>query len=613
MSKLSSIILASLVAFSMSYPFINQYDVFIEYDLDDANAVWDAYDSHVYVKRTTPDGNSIQRGIDLIENNSIFIMRFWEPFVYDGEIKWDEDPFDDWTWQFYFHSLRMVSHLINAYELSNNITFLAKAQWFIESWMDANPHPNNQMSERAWDDHSTANRISTMIYFWDHYRDSEIFDETFANELLNMLRKHGEYTASGANYFWGHNHGIYQDRALLQLAGIFPHFKDSADWEQTANKRLATHIEEGVTTSGVHKEHSPAYHYLVMKLFIDINLFNQHYGIENQKITDLVYSMQEYLVHVAKPDGTVPMVGDSFDDKVIGMSKDFVTNEHLLYEVTNGQEGVEIEQHSIVYYDAGVAIFKNDWDNQTELYFALFNAFHSDVHKQSDDLSFVLTYGNTDYFVDTGKYNFVEKDPYRVFIRSVFSHNTISVDNQTYDFRNLLFVDNPQIEKYEINENYSYVRASHTIFSGVEITRTAIVFNGGAMYLHDQINSQTSHSYSQIFNIGPDVNFNQTSDGGLELSSMIDDTSLTLTQLSNFDGFETFYGSEAPIRGWQSTTFNEVSPIHSVHYYANGDSVSFNTVINMDLEITSVEVLDDENSNFYTFDFENQQSISIEI
>ena len=169
MAKLYSIILVSLVTFSMAYPFIDQYDISIDYDLEEANLIWDAYDSHVYVKRTTPDGNSIARAVDLIENNSIFIMRFWEPFVYDGDIKWDEDPFDDWTWQFYFHSLRMVSHLINAYELSNNVTFLAKAQWFIESWMDANPHPNKQMSERAWDDHSTANRISTMIYFWDEF------------------------------------------------------------------------------------------------------------------------------------------------------------------------------------------------------------------------------------------------------------------------------------------------------------------------------------------------------------------------------------------------------------------------------------------------------------
>ena len=136
---------------------------------------------------------------------------------------------------------------MNAYEISLNLTFLEKAQWFIESWMEHNPNPNNQASERAWDDHSTANRISTFMYFWNYYRNSEIFDQEFAIELLNMLRKHGEFTANPDNYFWNHNHGIYQDRALLQLAGMFPIFKDSQDWTDIANQRLSEHIENGVT------------------------------------------------------------------------------------------------------------------------------------------------------------------------------------------------------------------------------------------------------------------------------------------------------------------------------------------------------------------------------
>ena len=597
----------------MTYPFINNYDTFIDYDIDEANEVWDSKDSHVFVKRTTPGSNSVRWATDLVENNSMFIMRFWEPFVFDGDLEWDEDPFDDWTWQFYFHSLRMVSHLLNAYEISSNLTFLEKAQWFIESWMEHNPNPNSQASERAWDDHSTANRISTFMYFWNYYRNSEIFDQDFGIELLNMLRKHGEFTANPDNYFWNHNHGIYQDRALLQLAGMFPIFKDSQDWTDIANQRLSEHIENGVTSSGVHKEHSPAYHYLVMKLFIDVNLFNLHYGIENQAISDLVYNMQEYLVHIAKPDGTVPMVGDSFNDKVLSISQDVVTNEHLLFEITNGQQGVEIGSNSIVYDDAGVAIFKNDWENQTPIYFALFNAFHSTVHKHSDDLSFVLSYGETDYFIDTGKYNFVESDPYRAFIRSVFSHNTISVDNQTYNFRNDDFIGNPQIESFAITENYSYVRASHTLFDDVKITRTAFVFNNGAAYIHDRCESSKHHSYSQIFNIGPDVDFNHDQNGNLNLSSNIDDTNVTLKQLNQISAFATFNGTTNPIMGWQSTTFNEVSPINAISYYIDGKDIEFNTVINLGNTITSVDYTVLEDTISYSIEFENSHEIIIKI
>ena len=607
MSRLTSIVLAGLVAFSMAYPYINNYDIFIDYDIDRANQVWDDYDSHLYVKRTTPVSNTIEWGENLVEKNEIYLSSHWDVFVYEGELNWDEDPFDDRSWVFYYHSLRMVSHLMNAYELTSNITFLEKAQWFLESWMEENPNPMNQVSEFAWGEHSTANRISTIIYFWDYYRNSEIFDEDFAVELLNILRKHGEYTANNDNYFWGHNHGIYQDRALLQLAGMFPIFKDSDEWTSIANARLATHIDEGVTDSGVHKEHSPTYHYIVMNLFIGVNLFNEHYGIENQQITDLVYDMQEYLVHIAKPDGTIPMIGDSIKDKVMSISEDLVINEHLLYEITNGQKGIKIENQSIVYLDAGIAIFKNDWDNHTPLYFALFNAFHSKVHKQSDDLSFVLSYGQTDYIVDAGKYNYDESDPYRAFIRSVFAHNTISVDNQTYNFRNDDYFDNPIIESYSIEENYSVVRASHTIFDGVKITRTAIVLNQGAVFLHDVMESTESHSYSQIFNFGPDVSLDNDELGNLQLNSSIDDTSLSIQQLTTVDGHAIYNGSTDPIRGWQSTALNEVNPITSISYYLDGDYAAFSTTFNMDLEIVNVDISD----NVYLFTFAEQPSLSV--
>lgn len=608
MSKLTSLLVVFLVTFSFCYKMINDIEKFVDYDLDEANEIWNEYESHTYVKRTTPTTKSIDIANDIVNNDEIFIMRYWETFHFDGDLDWSEDPFDDWTWQFYFHSLRMVSHLLNAYEISGNMTYLEESKWFIESWMSHNPNPDHQASPRAWDDHSTANRISTFIYFWDNYRNSEIFDDEFAVELLNMMRKHGEYTADSSNYYWGHNHGIYQDRSLLQLGTLFPIFEDSREWVDISNSRLKLHLDDGVTESGVHKEHSPAYHLLVMKLFMDIDDFNEHYHNKNDKLSSLVYKMQEFLIHIAKPDGTVPSVGDSFSDNVMRHPKESVTNEHLLFEITNGLEGVEIENKSIVYSDAGIAVFKNDWDNEKPIYFSLFNAYHSFVHKQSDDLSFVLTYGDTDFFVDGGKYNFVESDPYRIFIRSVFAHNTISVDNQTYDFREESFIGDPVIDNFHIGSDYSFVKASHSIFDGVDITRTIIFFSQGAIYIHDSITSNDLHSYSQIFNIGQDVVLDVNNSRNILLTSSIDESQINLKQLNNIDGFMSYYGSLEPMRGWKSTTFNQIEPISSLSYYLDGSDVEFSTTISIDLDIDGVE----HNDGSYKITFSSGDEIVVD-
>ena len=84
-----------------------------------------------------------------------------------------------------------------------------------------------------------------------------------------------------------------------------------------------------------------------------------------------------------------------------------------------------------IYPDGGVAIFQNMWDENTPFYFLFTTAYHSNVHKHADDLSFLLTYGKTDYFVDSGKYSYNEHE-YRKYFRSTLAHNTITVDGKSY-------------------------------------------------------------------------------------------------------------------------------------------------------------------------------------
>ena len=587
----------------------------IEYNLDDVNIFWDQYETHYYVKRTTPTGDSIEIADKLINDNEIFLLRYWEPFVYyENELDWSEDPYDDSTWQFYFHSLRMVSHLVNAYELDGNISYLEKAKWFIESWVEHNPNPQEQASSRAWGDHSTANRISTFIYFWDYYRNSEIFDEEFANVFLNILRIHGDFTAVDENYSWGKNHGIYQDRALMQLAVFFPIYERSDEWYNTSVSRLSDHFTEDITPSGVHKEHSTSYHKLVLTLFMSISKFNNHYNIGNEELANTIYKMQEYLVHIAKPNGTIPLVGDSVGDYVLGFSDDQITNEYLLYLSSDGNLGEKIAQDSIVYEDAGIAIFKNNWEDSSSLYFALFNRFHMVTkHKQCDDLTFVLTLQDTDYFVDSGKYNYDEKDPYRIFMRSIFAHNSIAVDGESYDIQDKSNIGKTAIEQYEIASDYSYVKASHTLYEGVKITRTVIFFNDGAVYFHDEIESDEQHEYTQTFNIGEDVNIDYSDTTNVFLSSLIDNTSLTLKQLNEISEFESYYGSDDPIMGWQSTVFNEVSPITSLNYYLEGKDVAFQTVINIGLNIIEVDNFQEDGKEVYVFKFDDNSTERIEL
>ena len=132
-------------------------------------------------------------------------------------------------------------------------------------------------------------------------------------------------------------------------------------------------------------------------------------------------------------------------------------------------------------------------------------------------------------------------------------------------------------------------------------------FNEGAVYIHDSIKSDVSHSYSQIFNVGQDVILDTNQSSNISLTSIIDGSKINLIQLNKIDAMSSFYGSLEPIRGWKSTTFNQVEPIPSLNYYIDGDNVEFSTCININIAIEQVE----QNNGTYQFLFSNGSTISV--
>ncbi|MEH7110440.1 heparinase II/III family protein, partial [Bacillus sp. JJ1764] len=320
-----------------------------------------------------------------ITHDYLYVNKSFSPYKSDSVITWKENPFNDKTWCFYFHSLDMVGYLMNAYELDPRQEYLEKSKWFLESWISSNPSPENQVSPFAWEDHSTANRVINIIYFLEFYRESELYDDTFYQKVLGTLEVHGQFLYDDKNYNFSNNHGIFQDRSLLELSIMFPEFTDCHKWFDKAIKRIESRLERDVTVSGVHKEHSASYHIVVLKLFREINDFLLYHNKSVPILKDKVFKMEEYLAHIVKPDGKIPMTGDSGNDSISFLSVENITNPKLLYVRSNGNVG-EIPTKDIVYKDAGVAIFRNDWEINTPIYLKFISSFHSQTHKHADDL-----------------------------------------------------------------------------------------------------------------------------------------------------------------------------------------------------------------------------------
>lgn len=515
------------------------------------------------IKRYEPKSNETLNHADDILENKIYVGDEWKPVKIENPT-WLENPYKDDSWVLYYQSLDFLPYVLNAYEATGKKEYLEKANFYVFEWIKSNRKIYSSKSNFAWNDHGTANRLLNLIQFWKSYRESELYNDKDAKELMYSLVQHGKFLNEDGNYTKS-NHGIMQDQALIELSVLFPQLPKANEWFEKADKRMLASIERDVAKDGVHKEHSPSYHTLVKELFVDSKNFMKHYDKYDGEFDTSLKRMDKYEKHLVMPDGNYPLLGDSEDNKVNGFN-----------EIPSLEDAV--------FKDGGVAFFRNNWNTaENPIYFMFTAAFHSVVHKHADDLSFVLSYGDTDYFVDSGKYNYTVDDPYRQYVTSVFAHNSIAVNDKSYEF-DTHKIGKSEISEFESNSTYSLVRGRHTIYNNVEIERTIIYLKPSNMIIHDKIVSFNENKYSQIFNIGENVNVQKVNDNEFLLKSKIDSSAIKLKQLESngSDGVNVYEGSEDPIRGWQSNTLNEKHPITSINFNKKGKNQSYMTVINLD-------------------------------
>ncbi|EEL48199.1 heparinase II/III family protein [Bacillus mycoides] len=562
-------------------------------------------------KRKIPNNSTLEIAQMLLDNE-IFLFKIWPSYKFEKELTWSEDPYNDKTWKFYLHSLEMVGLLVNAYEITSDFRYLDKSRWYIESWLHHNPLSEKGKNEGAWSGHGAANRLINILHFWAFYKEADSGVEEFKQKITPALIEHGLFLMSDENYE-DYNHGIFQDQALLELGVFFPNLEHSEMWIRKARNRLIERFNKDVSSSGVHKEHSPSYHVVVMQLFISIKKFMDYYKIDYpEDFTTKLSLMQDYLAHIVKWDGTIPIIGDTGQGKVLNsVAQDQILSDYWLYRVSKGKKGKIFPWNFKSYMDSGIAIFRDDVKNKrNSIYWLYTAAFNSIIHKHADDLSFVLSFGETEYLVDSGKYNYKEKDEYRKYFRSVFGHNSIAVDGKSYALTKEQVGKSYILDSGQKSE-YSYVIGQHELYPGIVITRVLIQLHDSALLIHDKIVSEKVHEYTQIFNVGKDVEVLQESMNIICMKSKINTTSILLKQLAGVDNISYFCGEEEPIFGWQSYHFNQKHPIQSIHSSKKGKTADFVTLINFSeyKQIEHVEVSNKNENPSYIFMDKNENIV----
>ena len=183
--------------------------------------------------------------------------------------------------------------------------------------------------------------------------------------------------------------------ALLQIAIMFPEFKESKEWFDTAYGRVMHEVRYCFSDNGIHMEKTPIYHMVASIAFAQAlvmcklnNIYVPDYGWEVIRRSAL------YICSLFKPNLTTPMIGDADRDSLVdrkadtsiyeGMNLSFFPkdlnelraymawmyrlfgDEEFRYFATLRKEGKEPEKKDYKYSEEGIYVMRSGWDSKAD-------------------------------------------------------------------------------------------------------------------------------------------------------------------------------------------------------------------------------------------------------
>ena len=541
-------------------------------------------DEYVFSIDLGEEDTIIERAEDICNGKMWVHSSFNEAFDYElDEIDWDivlsTSP---GTYQLYLQALYPIVYLSEAYYFTEKEEYLDYARLLIENWMKYKNSPESDDNPYVWYDHGTALRVDNLIFFLLAYTEAGKLDDSFRLAMSSLLEEHGVHLSDMDEYTANHNHGIFQDQALIYLA-YFLNNESKEEWLELALERLQEQESYAFNEEKVHVENSPGYQIGVADLFNSIANFLQTMGNDfgDQFYGDVIDSL-EFMAWMTKPNGALAEVGDT-SSTVSSNSKKY-NNQHYIYAQLKGADGTKPTTNSTIYPISGYYFGRESWNPEdfVQTTWTMFKAgYSSKTHKHADDGSFMLYAKGYDIFVDPGWYNYMSGAKERDYFISSGAHNTVIVDDKSYSPT----VENSSktgIYEYELGEEYDYVIGYNNMYDGVQIDRH-FFYMDNAIVLYDDIISEKEHVYSQMFHTSEYTNIEYADDDEVLLSIADTDYKVRIRQFSDDVILHVINGETADAGyGYISRQMNHLDTINTLKFEKQGTNVSYITVITIE-------------------------------
>jgi hypothetical protein len=540
--------------------------------------------------------NAIERA-DAVRNQAFHFRE--TAFHFPGEIDWDytANGYRDWTRD--LNRLFFLNDLGRAYWYCRDPAYIDKVIQLTEDWSEK--HPVRTDIELWSDVLEVAIRLGVLCWTWFFLLAAVVRGDVAVQRafiVLKLIWLHASYLHTHIEvHNWG-NHLLLEAKALAMAGILFPEFKEAAKWKARGWYHLRRELKSQVRADGVHSEQSSMYHKIITSELTELYVLH----LRNDWPVPLwlrstLEKMLDFEMHLTKPDGTFPVLGDSSlqdlllryralaTGAVIFGRPDFkyVSKKFLggLDEETKWLIGPDLATDyvrmtttqpsppSAAFKDGGFYVMRSDWSAQANSLMVDGGPFGYEcapAHGHADALSIELTWRGKSYIVDSGAFDYSLPGDWREYFRGTAGHSTVRINhsNQT-DLHNAFDafgLAKTTLHCWKSTSEFDFLDLSHAGYKsrfGV-IHRRQIVFAKPDVWLiRDLLDGRGEHVIEWLWHFSPDVSVASLErDGQVSVSAGddLEQSGLVVTWRTKLAlEMELLKGETRPVQGWVSESF----------------------------------------------------------
>lgn len=504
----------------------------------------------------------------------------FEPVPVSHLSDWSRYGREHRSWGFHLHAWEFMDPLLKAFEETGEKRWLREAVRIALGWIDLHRTADDADDPMVWYDMSQSLRTPRLIALALRAAREEGYLE-HSVVLLEALAWHLDELHKDRAFNPGNNHGFYTAVSQVHAAKLLPMLPDSLATAEEGAERLSRMAVAQFGPDGVHLEHSPDYHRMLLSSF---ELAVRDGLIEDEDIRGRVERAAEVLGWMVQPDGTILQFGDSPATPVVATTAESI-DPRTRFVLTDGAAGQPREDEMAVYADGGYAFVRSPQPQQrgelgSSSYLAFNAAYHSRAHKHADDLTVVWYDHGHQILTDAGRFGYGEllpqdsplredgyyyAAPERQYVESTIAHNTLMMDGSNQRRAGRKPYGSALVDWEEKPGRFTVTgRVRHRDY----VHRRRLAFKPGKeLTILDSVHSRTDEPREGTlwFNL----------DGGFELQSTGEqvvfrssDEEKPLRVVITGPGtlIEPVRGQQEPMRGWRSRKDASIEPVWSVGF-----------------------------------------------